>query len=70
MNVEAPRAHVVELCLALSRRGHFAGTGGNIMLRIDAQHVAVTPSAMDYFAMGPADVCVLRLADLVKVDGD
>lgn len=70
MNFEAPRAHVVELCLVLSRRGHFAGTGGNIMLRIDAQHVAVTPSAMDYFAMGPADVCVLRLSDLAKVDGD
>ena len=70
MNYEAPRAHVVELCLELSRRGYFAGTGGNIMLRIDAQHVAVTPSAMDYFAMGPADVCVLRLSDLAKVEGD
>jgi len=70
MNFEAQRQHIVELCIHLSLRGYFAGTGGNIMLRIDAEHVAVTPSAMDYFAMGPADVCVLRLSNLEKVSGD
>lgn len=64
------RHHVVALCLALSRRGYFAGTGGNIMLRLDPEHVAVTPSATDYHSMSALDVCVLRLSDLHKLDGD
>lgn len=67
--VDAVRREVVELCLALSRRGHFAGTGGNIMRRIDASLVAVTPSATDYLTLQPEDVCVLRLNDLAVVDG-
>ena len=63
------RRTVVDLCLELSRRGHFSGTGGNIALRIDADHVAVTPSATDYLTMTPRDVCVLRLADLAQIEG-
>jgi len=70
MKHESERRHVVDLCLELSRLGYFAGTGGNIMLRIDAGHVAVTPSATDYHAMTAGDVCVLRLADLQQVEGD
>ncbi|HEV6965314.1 MULTISPECIES: class II aldolase/adducin family protein [Roseateles] len=64
------RQHVVDLCIELSHRGYFAGTGGNIMLRVDAGHVAVTPSAIDYFSMAAADVCILRLSDLRQVEGD
>ncbi|MDG5975551.1 class II aldolase/adducin family protein [Hydrogenophaga taeniospiralis CCUG 15921] len=64
------RQTVVELCVELSHRGHFSGTGGNIALRIDATHIAVTPSATDYLTMTPADVCVLRLADLKQVEGE
>ena len=63
------RQTVVDLCLELSRRGYFAGTGGNIALRLDERHVAVTPSATDYLEMDASDVCVLRLADLAVVDG-
>jgi L-fuculose-phosphate aldolase len=70
MKHAAHRQHVVDLCGELSQRGYFAGTGGNIMLRIDAAHVAVTPSAIDYQVMQAADVCVLRLADLSVVDGE
>lgn len=70
MKYEPQRRHVVELCLELSRRGYFAGTGGNIMLRIDAEYVAVTPSATDYHVMTAADVCVLRLTDLQQIEGD
>lgn len=70
MNTLQIRQAVVELCVRLSHRGHLAGTGGNIALRIDAGHFAVTPSATDYLSMGAADVCVLRLADLVQVEGD
>ena len=70
MNHFQERQSVVELCLELSRRGYFAGTGGNIALRVNARLIAVTPSATDYHAMSAADVCVLRLADLTKVEGD
>lgn len=64
------KQHVVDLCLELSRRGYFAGTGGNLMLRIDADRVAVTPSATDYLEMTTADVAVLRLRDLARLEGD
>ncbi|TXD71182.1 hypothetical protein FUT87_25080, partial [Mitsuaria sp. TWR114] len=68
MKHAAERRQVVALCLRLSERGYFAGTGGNLMLRIDDERVAVTPSATDYLVMRPEDVCVLRLADLAVVD--
>lgn len=64
------RQSVVELCVELSRRGHFSGTGGNIALRIDAEHIAVTPSATDYLTMVADDICVLRLSDLQQVAGE
>jgi len=70
MNTLQIRQIVVDLCVELSQRGHFSGTGGNIALRIDASHIAVTPSATDYLTMTPADVCVLRLADLVQTEGE
>ncbi|RZI55912.1 MAG: class II aldolase/adducin family protein [Rubrivivax sp.] len=68
MKHEIARRHVVDLCLRLSERGYFAGTGGNLMLRMDDGLVAVTPSATDYLVMRPEDVCVLRLVDLSVVD--
>ncbi|MBT9595444.1 MAG: class II aldolase/adducin family protein [Vitreoscilla sp.] len=70
MNTLPVRRTVVDLCLELSQRGHFSGTGGNIALRVDADHMAVTPSATDYLTMTPADVCVLRLADLMQIEGE
>ena len=70
MNTLQIRQTVVDLCIELSQRGHFSGTGGNIALRIDADHIAVTPSATDYLTMTPADVCVLRLVDLAQVEGE
>jgi len=70
MKTSRIRQTVVELCLELSRRGYLAGTGGNIALRIDAAHFAVTPSATDYLTMSADDVCVLRLADLARVEGE
>jgi L-fuculose-phosphate aldolase len=70
MSTLAIRQTVVDLCVELSQRGHFSGTGGNIALRIDAQHIAVTPSATDYLTMRAGDVCVLRLSDLAQIEGD
>jgi L-fuculose-phosphate aldolase len=70
MNTLAIRQTVVDLCIELSTRGHFSGTGGNVALRVDATHIAVTPSATDYLTMTAADVCVLRLSDLAQVEGE
>ncbi len=70
MNSLTSRQTVVDLCVELSTLGYFSGTGGNIALRIDAQHIAVTPSATDYLTMRAADVCVLRLSDLQQIEGD
>ncbi|MCU1717378.1 class II aldolase/adducin family protein [Pseudomonas sp. 5P_3.1_Bac2] len=63
------RQQMVELCHHLSSKGYFAGTGGNIMQRLDDVHVLVTPSATDYLSMGAADIAVLRLKNLEKICG-
>ena len=70
MMVPELRQGVVDLCQHLSRRGYFAATGGNLSLRVDAERFLITPSAVDYLAMGPADVCLLRLSDLAQLEGE
>ena len=70
MIAEREREIVVALCRDLVARGFLAATGGNVALRIDAERFAVTPSAMDYSVMTAADVCILSLAELARVDGD
>jgi L-fuculose-phosphate aldolase len=70
MKFESIRRRVVDMSVLLADRGYFAATGGNLALRADDEHIVVTPSAVDYYQMGPEDICVLRLRDLVKVDGE
>jgi L-fuculose-phosphate aldolase len=70
MNFDQARCEVIETCLELAESGYLAGTGGNVACRIDDEHFAVTPTATDYYAMRPEDICVLRLFDLVQVAGD
>ena len=70
MNTRPVRQQVVDLCRDLAERGYFAATGGNVALRIDAELLAVTPSATDYYSMQPEDVSVVRLADLRQVEGN
>ena len=70
MKFEETREAVVRTCIALADQGYLAGTGGNVALRADADHFAVTPSATDYYAMSAADVCVVRLSDVEQVDGE
>ena len=67
---KAEKEALCQLCLTLSYKGFFAATGGNIMLRLNKELVAVTPSATDYFGMTPANICVLRLDDLLQCGGD
>ncbi len=68
------RCAVVATCLELASKGYLAGTGGNVACRIDVdtdnEYFAVTPSATDYYAMKPQDICVLRLRDCVLVAGE
>lgn len=66
----AGKQQVLDACLTLADRGYLAGIGGNLALRLDQDHFAVTPSAADYYAMKAEDICVLRLADLEKIEGE
>jgi L-fuculose-phosphate aldolase len=70
MNFIQARLEVIATCLDLAEKGYLAGTGGNVAYRIDEDHFAVTPLATDYYAMAPEDICVLRLDNLARVDGD
>jgi L-fuculose-phosphate aldolase len=70
MRFEETRQEVVRTCIELADHGYLAGTGGNVALRADDEHFAVTPSATDYYAMSAADVCVVRLTDVEQVDGE
>lgn len=70
MSFDQARREVVSTCLTLADKGYLAGTGGNVACRIDDEHFAITPSATDYYAMRPDEVCVLRLDNLVRVAGD
>jgi L-fuculose-phosphate aldolase len=63
------RRTLINACLQLAGAGYLAGTGGNLALRLDAQHIAVTPSAADYYTLAPEDIAVLRLANLEQVSG-
>jgi L-fuculose-phosphate aldolase len=65
----AQRRQLVSACLLLAQQGYLAGTGGNLALRLDETHFAVTPSATDYYRLGATDVAVLRLDTLEQVGG-
>ncbi|NTF09587.1 class II aldolase/adducin family protein [Agrobacterium rubi] len=67
---KAVRQDITDMCRYLADHGYFAGTGGNIGVRVDDDLMAVTPSATDYYGMGPEDVPVLRLDTLEVVEGD
>jgi L-fuculose-phosphate aldolase len=67
---ESQRRHLIDCCLDLAGRGFLAGTGGNLAMRLDQDHFAVTPSAADYYTLKPQDIAVLQLRDLKQVSGD
>jgi L-fuculose-phosphate aldolase len=70
MMARRERRGVVDLCHLLAGQGYLAATGGNVALRIDAVHFAVTPSATDYYSMSAADVSVLRIDNLQQIEGE
>lgn len=64
------RQQMVKMSVMLADHGYFAATGGNLALKVDDEHIVVTPSATDYYQMTAEDVCVLRLRDLAQVEGN
>ena len=70
MNFRSARERVHATCIELADRGYLAGTGGNVAFRVDAEHFAVTPSALDYYAMAVEDIGVVRLFDGAQVAGE
>jgi L-fuculose-phosphate aldolase len=70
MEFEKARNEVLQACLHLADKGYLAGTGGNVACRAGAGHMAITPSASDYYAMTPQDICIVRLNDLACIAGE
>ena len=69
MDFDAARNEVLQTCLHLANKGYLAGTGGNVACRAGAEHLAITPSASDYYAMTKEDICIVRLSDLACIVG-
>ena len=64
------RRQVVDACLRLAGQGFLAGTGGNVSLRCDEGHFAITPSGVDYYSMSAEDICVVEVDTLEVVAGE
>ena len=69
MSVESARHQVLQTCIELADRGYLAGTGGNVAVRVDAEHFAITPSALDYYAMSAEDIGIIRVSDATPIEG-
>lgn len=69
MSAQAAQESVLATCLRLAGEGFLPGTGGNVALRISPKLFAITPSASDYFALSPRDICVVELDTLRMVEG-
>ena len=48
MSWQEGRNTLVQTARALAEQGFLAGVGGNLAMRIDADHFVVTPSATDW----------------------
>ena len=66
----AERQEIADMCRAFADEGYFAGTGGNIGVRVDDRLMAVTPSATDYRLVRADDVVILDIETLEVVEGD
>jgi L-fuculose-phosphate aldolase len=62
--VESSRQLVCESGKRLLRSGYVSGTWGNISCRVDADHMAITPSGMEYESLTPQDIVIVNIYDL------
>lgn len=67
MLMQKERELVIEYCLRMLKDGLTVGTSGNVSVRL-GEHIAITPSGVDYEALVPEDICVIAL-DGKHVDG-
>ncbi len=70
LNFAAERQEIADTCRILADNGYFAGTGGNIGLRLNDRLMAVTPSATDYYLIRAEDIVILNINTLDVVEGD
>ena len=66
----AQRQEIADMCRAFADEGYFAGTGGNIGVRVGDRLMAVTPSATGYYSVRAQDVSILDIETLEIVQGD
>lgn len=66
---EAERQSLIDCALQMKAEQLVKGSGGNVSLRVGEDRFVVTPSAMAYETMTPADVCVVDSAGNV-VEGE
>jgi L-fuculose-phosphate aldolase len=63
METAVAREKICAMGRTLLAEGLVAGTWGNISVRLDATHMAITPTGEDYATLAPDDVPVVDLAD-------
>ncbi len=63
MEEEAGRRLVLETGRALVRLGLVKGTWGNVSVRLDDDHMLITPSGVDYAVMTEEDIVKVSLKD-------
>jgi len=67
MLMQQERELIIDYCLRMLKDGLTVGTSGNVSVRV-GEHIAITPSGMDYQALSPEDICVITLGGK-HVDG-
>jgi L-fuculose-phosphate aldolase len=60
MLMQKERELIIEHCQRMLKDGLTVGTSGNISVRV-GEHIAITPSGVDYEALAPEDICVITL---------
>lgn len=70
INFAWERQDVADMCRTLADAGYFAGTGGNLGLRLTDKLMAVTPSATDYYLVRAEDVVILDIDTLAVIEGE
>jgi L-fuculose-phosphate aldolase len=55
---------IIEMCRRIYQRGYVAANDGNVSVRVDDEHIVLTPTGMSKGFLQPADLCV------VDIDGN
>jgi L-fuculose-phosphate aldolase len=60
MLMQKERELIIEYCQRMLKDGLTVGTSGNVSIRV-GEHIAITPSGVDYESLAPEDICVITL---------